>query len=235
MTTDLHALVAAYALDALDTDERSEFETHLATCDDCVRELAEFADVAGGLAEATSTAPPPHVRDNVLHALTDVTQDRPAEPEASPVVSLEAHRRRRFSVANMLSAAAVVALIAIGAIVITGTRGGSDYDDVAGASDAVVTVLEGETGSVQVAYSAERDEVALRAENVADLDPEERYALWAIADGTPIPAGLFEVDGGKISDVADAPDVVAQAWGITVESADGADVPTLPIIYFAEA
>lgn len=235
MTTDLHSLVAAYALDALDRDERAEFEAHLAGCDDCTRDLADHVEVAGRLAESTGTSPPAHLRDSVLSQIGAVEQDRPIEPETAPVVSLERHRRRRISAATTLSAAAAVVLLVVGALVIAGTRGGSQYDDVVAAADAVVTVLEGDQGSVQLVYSAERDQVALRAENVDDLDPELRYALWAIADGTAIPAGLFEAEDGQITDVADVPDVAAQAWGITVESAEGADTPTTDIIYFAEA
>ena len=36
--TDLHEFVAAYALDALDDDERTEFERHLGTCERCAAE-----------------------------------------------------------------------------------------------------------------------------------------------------------------------------------------------------
>jgi anti-sigma factor RsiW len=254
MTTDLHALVAAYALDALDDDERAAFEAHLSSCPTCPAELAGFTEVVGELGDAASVEAPDDVRDRVLARLGDVEQvsagsnDRvpeshvaptetgtpggPAAP-AAPVVDLAERRSRRLSVANMLTAAAAAVLLLIGAIVISGS-GSSEFDDVASASDAIVARLAGDRGAVDVAYSAELDRVALRAEDVDDLEPGLRYALWAIADGTPIPAGLFEPDDGEIDDVAELADVDAEAWGITVEPDTGSDAPTGEIIYYAE-
>ena len=43
---------AAYALGALDDHERDEFEAHLAECDDCRAELADFRETASMLAHA---------------------------------------------------------------------------------------------------------------------------------------------------------------------------------------
>jgi len=36
---DIHALLGAYALDAVDAHDRAAFERHLATCDACWHEL----------------------------------------------------------------------------------------------------------------------------------------------------------------------------------------------------
>ena len=40
--TGIHELSAAYALDALDGDERREFEEHLTHCADCRQEVASL-------------------------------------------------------------------------------------------------------------------------------------------------------------------------------------------------
>lgn len=238
MTTDLHALVAAYALDALDDDERHAFEAHLASCPTCPAELAGFTEVVGELADATSSPAPGDVRDRVLSRLGE-TEQVPAPPVPSPdtpdapVVDLADRRRRKLSIANMLTAAAAAVLLLVGAIVMSG-GGGSDFDDVAAAPDAVVAQLVGDRGSLDVAYSAELDRVALRGEDVDDLGPGLRYALWAIADGTPVPAGLYDPDDGSIDDAVELADVAAEAWGITIEPEAGSDTPTTDIIYFAE-
>ena len=241
MTTDIHALAAAYALDALDDAERIEFEAHLATCESCTAEVTEFAEVVGGLADAGSVAAPTSIREGVLARIGDTEQvargQAPAEPHerrAAPVVDLTDRRRRKLSVANMLTAAAAAVLLLVGAIVISGQRGGSEYDDVASASDAVVAQLDGDSGSVDVAYSAELGRVALRGQDVDDLDPGLRYALWAIADDTPIPAGLFDTDDGSIDDAVELADVDAEVWGITIEPDTGSDAPTGDILYYAE-
>lgn len=246
MNADLHSLAGAYALDALDADERAEFESHLASCADCVAEVAEFGEVATSLAESASDVPPAHLKHSIMSRLDDVPQElrapadgstpvaTPRQVEPSPVADLSERRRRKFSLPVLLAAAAAVAVIAVGAVVISADRGGSEFDDVLAASDAVVTQLDGDGGMFEVAYSAELDRVALRGDDVGDLEPGLRYALWAIADGTPIPAGLFEPDDGSIEAAVELADVSAQAWGITVEPVGGSDSPTLPIISLGE-
>ena len=55
----------AYALDALDDHERDEFEAHLAECDDCRAELADFRETASMLAHAVEgPAPPDALREH---------------------------------------------------------------------------------------------------------------------------------------------------------------------------
>mgnify|MGYP003116342759 CR=1 FL=1 len=233
MTPDLHSLVAAYALDALDDDERDAFEAHLPACATCQAELAGYADVVGELAEATADRPSPDVRDSVLARLDETEQVRPTSMPTSAVADLADRRRRKLSIANMLTAAAAAVILIVGAVVMSGSDG-DGYDDVASAADAVVARLEGERGAVELAYSADLDRVALRGDDVGDLEPGLRYALWAIAYGTPTPAGLFDTDDGAIDDTAELTDVVAEAWGITVEPESGSDAPTTEILYFAE-
>ena len=49
-TTDIHALVGAYALDAVDDLERVAFERHLQACESCRAEVDELRETAGSLA-----------------------------------------------------------------------------------------------------------------------------------------------------------------------------------------
>ena len=88
---DLHDLAAAYALDALDREEREEFERHLAGCDRCRVDVALYAESAGRLADATAVPPPPHLKKAVMDALD--------ERETPVVASISRQRRNRtFSI-----------------------------------------------------------------------------------------------------------------------------------------
>jgi hypothetical protein len=88
-----HDLTAAFALDALDPEESSEFERHLAGCPRCEDELEPMQFVAAALAFAGELPRPrPSLRLRVL----DV---------GAPVIPL--HRRMR---APMLAAAAIATL-----------------------------------------------------------------------------------------------------------------------------
>jgi anti-sigma factor ChrR (cupin superfamily) len=59
-------LAEAYALGALEADDRSAFEGHLPSCDACRRGVANHAAVLARLAASTATAPDPAMRQQVL-------------------------------------------------------------------------------------------------------------------------------------------------------------------------
>jgi anti-sigma factor RsiW len=57
MTSDIHALSGAYAIDALDDIERAQFERHLAECAECRAEVDSLREAAGLLAPPPSRRP----------------------------------------------------------------------------------------------------------------------------------------------------------------------------------
>ena len=101
-TQNLHDLTAAYALDALDDDERATYETHLRACDDCRAELASLGDTVGLLASATEgPMPPAGLRDRIVTA---------ARAERPNVVALRPRRARYYAAATALAAAVGLAI-----------------------------------------------------------------------------------------------------------------------------
>src|SRR5215210_6511172 len=64
--SEMHVDAAAYALVSLDPPEVSAFEAHLATCESCQREVAEFCEIAAQLSLLTETTPPRRLRGKVL-------------------------------------------------------------------------------------------------------------------------------------------------------------------------
>ena len=104
METGIHELTAGYALDALDPDERSAYEAHLAGCDSASKSSSRFWTTTEALAVAASgPEPSPALRERIL-------DDVRAEPLQN-VVALEPRRRRLAPVLGQsLRVAAVVAL-----------------------------------------------------------------------------------------------------------------------------
>lgn len=106
---DVHSAVGSYVADALEVSERTEFEAHLAYCESCRQEVAEFDETTAELARLVATPPPLALRERVL---TSIREIRPLPPEAledepSPPTSITAMRppstrlsgsSRRFSV-----------------------------------------------------------------------------------------------------------------------------------------
>lgn len=101
-TEELHDLTAAYALDALDADERAAYESHLRECDDCRAELASLDETVGILAYATEgPTPPVGLRDRIVVA---------ARAEPPKVVALRPRRTLYYAAVGAVAAAAVLAI-----------------------------------------------------------------------------------------------------------------------------
>jgi len=97
---DLHELVAAYALDALDADERSAYESHLADCEQCRADLHDLGGTVGALGLATEgPAPPAELRDRILVAAR--------EEGPSNLVALRPRRTRDYAAVAVVAAAVV--------------------------------------------------------------------------------------------------------------------------------
>lgn len=227
MTSDLHHLAAAYALDALDDVERRAFEDHYPSCETCAVEVDEFREVAAELAGSEAMAPPPQLRASVMH---DIAQTRQLSPLTGP-------GNRTPSRSRQVLLAAAAALLVLGGVLVATLPGtGSDTtDEVVAAADAVVTPLDpltGLDGNLQVVWSDELDRVVVVGSGLEDLDAERAYALWFILDdGGVAPAALFRTDDGSVSEVLTVDDIDAAGWGITIEPAQGSPQPTTDVIY----
>jgi len=109
--------VAAYALGALDADERRAFEAHLATCPKCAAELAELRRVTTGLAMSVErVAPPADLKARTIARATgqpQVKRTRETAAQAPPVAIVHAPAPRASTSLAWLAAAAGLA-VAIG-------------------------------------------------------------------------------------------------------------------------
>jgi anti-sigma-K factor RskA len=223
MTSDIHALSGAYAVDALDDVERAEFEKHLATCASCQAEVDGLRETAGMLADLTTVAPPPALRDAVL---ADIHTVRPLAPRTRA----EAPRRRRWLVA--VAAAAAVAVLGAGAAVWQPWHRESAptatlVDRVIDAPDA--QRVDGNVaggGSVSVYRSVSLDRAVVVTHRLPAAPTGRTYELWLQdAHGAMHPAGLL--GGGHDVRVALRGDAgTARGAGLTVEPAGGSPQPT---------
>jgi hypothetical protein len=77
-------LVGAYALDALNSEERSLVEQHLDACEACAEEVVELRAVAAELAADAAVPPPASLRSAVLGQVAVTRQDPPAARQDPP-------------------------------------------------------------------------------------------------------------------------------------------------------
>jgi anti-sigma-K factor RskA len=107
--------VAAYAIGALDADERRAFETHLASCAQCAAELTELRKVTTGLVMSVDPEDPPaDLKARTIARATAHPQARREAPAYVPPVSIVHPPKVRSSPAGWLAAAAAL-IIATGA------------------------------------------------------------------------------------------------------------------------
>jgi anti-sigma-K factor RskA len=237
MSTDIHALSGAYALDALDPDERAEFEKHLAGCEICRAEVDSLREAAAGMAELVETAPPAGLRAKVL---SDVAGVRPLPP-------LVDTRRRRRRWTGLLAVAATVAALGAGAAVWHPWEDRepsapriSAVERVAQAPDAVRATqrLPG-GGTVTVYRSVALDKAAVVVKDL-DAPPQGKvYEMWLQdASGSMEPAGVVPAGVTSGEMVLEGRAAEAVGAGITVEPEGGSTEPTsdpVAVLSFGEA
>lgn len=227
MSGDIHALSGAYAVDALDSQEREAFDRHLAVCRDCRAEVDSLREAAVSLADTVALTPPAHLRAAVLGNITKV---RPLPPV------LPAHPRRssrRAWLSGSLIAAAAIALF----MVLIQPHGASPSlsaaDQIVRAHDVVSVSQHLANGATVVWYrSAQKNGAAVSVRNLPKAAAGKTYELWLqSSDGVMRPAGLF--GGGTKLVTLSGPARAAVGAGLTVEPAGGSTTPTLPAVTVA--
>jgi anti-sigma factor RsiW len=231
MSADIHSLVGAYALDALDDVERAAFDRHLRECPSCRAEADELRETAARLAEGAWSAPPPGLRDDVLAAVTNTRQ----LPATSPRRSRPPLRLRWVA-----AAAAVVAAVGAGtAVFVIQDQRVRREQALAAEQTRVHAVLDAPdvvwheeplTGGGRVRVATSRSHAAGVILLSADQAPAAGhvYQLWTIRGGVPASAGaLGEGQSVATQVVEDLPD--ASAVGVTVETAPASSTPTAPM------
>ena len=226
MTTELHTLSGAYAIDALSAEEAAAFRTHLDACAACCEEVRELRAAAARMGASEAVAPPDHLKQRVLEA-ADRTPQLP--PKVTPISTARSRRWRP----KLMTAAAAVVLIAGAVFGVSQLQ-----DDVAplpaavsqvfDASDARSVEVETSHGPLRVATSQSVGEMAVDTRDLEPLDDEHVYQVWTVVNGEPIPVVVLEEPGkGAHMGMPDPGTEVA----ITVEPAGGSKKPTTdPIV-----
>jgi len=217
--SEIHALSGAYAVDALDDDERAQFERHLAECPDCRSEVDSLREAAALLAETTITVPSAELRNRVL---ADIAGVRPLPPEVAPATVTELAPRRRRRAVTFLAAAAAAVAIGTGGIVwqqVSDDDPRSPADEVIQAEDAqrfTQTFPGGATATV--VRSKKLNEAVLITHDMPAAPKDHAYALWLQHDDVMVPAGIMPE--GPDNEVLLSGDAAsADGAGITVETA----------------
>jgi anti-sigma-K factor RskA len=252
--SEIHALSGAYAINALDDDERARFDEHLAGCADCRAEVASFVETAGLLAELDQEIPPVSLRAGGLDGIKTVrplppetpaqaeteTPDGPADEapgrsastEAATVVTL--HRR---TLPALVAAAVTVLLLAAGALAWhpwSAHQSTSLADQIIHAPDAVRVTehLPGGAGELTVVRSASLQRAVMIGDQVPEPKAGTVYQLWYQQPGQGMVSAGLMPDSTEPT-VLSGNAATAKAAAVTVEPDTGSAHPTsAPIALF---
>jgi anti-sigma-K factor RskA len=228
-------LIAAYAVHAVDDDERDFVERHLDDDPAYQFELGRHLEAAAALA---TEAPVPTSTWDAIRARTSGADVMAAPQAETPVpiptrvanvIALDAARAARRSRLRV----AVVAAAATAAIAIPATlqfAGGSSPSLAALAGRAAkergarTISLKTDTGAslADVVVTAD-GRGYVRRDTLPELPPGQAYQLWAITGTTPVSAGVLGRDPEVVAFTVDAP---TSAIAISVEPTAGSTQPS---------
>jgi anti-sigma-K factor RskA len=231
-----HSLTGAYALDALDPDDRANFEAHLAGCPACEAEVASLLQVTARLGSADRTRPPAAMRDAVMARIDAL--DRGSDAAGEPVVPIRRSRRAVSSTAWLGVAAAVLAVVALTlGILLAQSR--NAQNSVSAENAAITSVLTAPdarsvSGAISggghgaVVMSSSEARAVFLAQGLAPAPAGHTYELWFItATGSASPAGTFVPNAdGRVATLMHGQPAGAAVVGVTVEPAGGTAKPT---------
>lgn len=226
-------LVAPYALDALDAEERARFEAHLATCAACRGEVQSHRDVAGLLAQSAPDATPPvALRERVLREARRVR----------PIGARRAGRGPWLAVAASLLLALGIGYAYLQERATSGQASASlaaARDTIAARDSLVKTLLSpdaatadlaatGQAPSARLFWSPSRRRVVMAVFHLMPAPGGRTYQLWAISKGKPVSLGIFNTNpsGQLITQMSLPADLTFELTAVTEEPAGGSPQPT---------
>jgi anti-sigma-K factor RskA len=203
---DVDELDAAFALDALDAEERRAVLDHLATCREPhtgIRELAGAGAIL--LAAEPPVAPSAQLRDRLMATVARTPQEH-AVADGSAAVERPSPlgwlRQATWPRAVGIGAVAAALVLAVGAGTLWSQLGERDRA-LAAVAEALASGqtahrVEGEAGRGFVIETPGEGATLVLGE-VAALPADRLYELWLIdAGGTPVAVGTFTQDAGPV-------------------------------------
>jgi anti-sigma-K factor RskA len=244
-TRELDELLGAYALDAVDEDEREQVEAYLDRTPAARSLVAEYRETAALLAHSDTEAPP-----GLWERIEQTLEEEPpplATPLPRGVVALEPRRtrlRRRIAVAVAIAAAVVV----VGSLTVKVVQQDDRIDELGREAESGSVLAAAETASrdphaARVTLSSTDGALEARAvylpdgdgflveSNLRPLPPDRTYQLWALL-GDPgaeraISAGVLGPDPGVTAFKVQGP---VAGLAITDEQSPGSVSPSNPVL-----
>jgi len=229
-----HENVGSYVLHALPDDEYERFVSHLDTCEECRREIADLQMAVDTLPlAAEQVAPPPELKDRIMAVvgseaeLLQAAGARADEPQVAAPAQAPARRgwwrRTLLSLRPLPAIGLATAVLAVGVIAGVLVTGGGDSTRTV---PAKVTLAS--APGARASLSVKGDDGRLSVTNFPAAGNDRVYQVWLVkGNAKPTSAGLFRVPGNGEATFAipESMKGVDQVM-VSVEPGGGSDQPT---------
>jgi anti-sigma-K factor RskA len=245
-------ILEAYALGELSSWERAEVEKNLAQFPELKKELEQIEKTSEELLMKMAITPPPSVKEKLMKSI------RPA----GNGVEMPNPSRWRLAAAASIALALVASYLAydyrmkwknsefaLNDLIARNKQIAEDYNRVNHRLDKVENdlhvinnpaftkvIMKGTPNAPQalasVYWNEQTREVYVSVENLRELAQQSQYQLWAIIDGKPVDAGVFDGNAAgllKMKDIAAG----AKVFAVTIEPRGGKSSPTLETMQVA--
>jgi hypothetical protein len=192
---DLDALLAAYAIDALDADERVLVDAYLKSHPEAQQDVFAYRRAAARL--CSTDGPSPHVWDRIA------TQIQTSDPVAR-VVDLDERRRHPYRLTKLIAVAAAITSIAGTAVALSGSDHAPTRSAVTPsaqlrqAADAALTTTGAQHGAVHSANGPATVALVLLPSGAGyvlaatAMDTKQGYRLIAVTAAGPVIIALID-------------------------------------------
>jgi len=230
MRPDAHALLAGYAVNALEPDERRAVDEHLAVCEVCRGDLVSLREAAAALATSVAASPPPGLKARVLAEIRRTPQERVGRGMPADALSGRSLSRAVLGLAASLVVLLVVAGTTIGVLAsrLHGARADSVAASVLQAPDVRVVhgaaAAGGGSATLTLLSSAGRHAAVLVADGLPAAPAGKAWQAWFLTGTQARSAGLLDPQR-PASRLTGSPGS-ANAVAVTLEPAGGSPQPT---------
>ncbi|MEZ4798389.1 MAG: anti-sigma factor [Flavobacteriales bacterium] len=243
-------ILETYALGLCSAMEQREVESMLASSPELRAELAIIEAGLENWAMENAVAPPPQVKENLLQTLNFEA----SETSATKVINLRPYKvlvaasvtalvgslifngviwnklqNAQSTIAELNDRNSVMAED----LGVSRTNYSTAKEELAFITNADVKVVEllsaNNQGSERatIYWNRKSDEVVLAINSLPKPPEKKQYQLWAIVDGVPVDAGVFDIPEESISLQKMKSFKNAQAFAVTIENVGGSPTPSL--------
>jgi anti-sigma-K factor RskA len=243
-------ILEAYVLGDLSESEKAEVEKNLLLYPELRKELASIEEAQEVLLLKAGVTPPERIKASLLAKVSN------EQAKVIDINSRQANNPWKYAAAAAITIALIASFLAFNywskwkntsqqltALIAQNQLVAQDYNQVNNRLDKLERDLEVMnnpqfkriimTGTpnapeaiASVYWNESSNEVYLKVQNLKALASENQYQLWAIIDGKPVDAGIFDADKDgliKMKGVSSG----AALFAVTIEPRGGKPSPTL--------